>query len=178
MAIVRTPARSAVAAAAAGMKAPCSGESAGNMFDRINGFRKMMYAITRNVVMPARASAPTVVPRSVSLKKESSPPPSLGARSLRGTSVAVTRGRPPLHGAPRNPPPCWAPAPCADYSERWSVRIGFVTNGCTRGLPAQEQVEEHGQDDADDDHRDDRKVEAAPLALDRDVARQAAEGQS
>src|SRR5688500_2047737 len=104
MAMVRMPARRAVAAAAAGMKAACSGDSAGNMFDRINGFRKMMYAITRKVAMPARASAPTLVPRSVSLKKESSPPPpSLGTRSFRGTSVAVTRGRPPLQWGTSEP---------------------------------------------------------------------------
>src|SRR5680860_426302 len=52
------------------------------------------------VVMPAFTSVPTVVPRSVSLKNESSPPPLGADRSFAGTSVAVTRVYPPLLGLP------------------------------------------------------------------------------
>ena len=39
------------------------------------GLTKMMYAITRKVVSPARISVPTEVPARESLKKESKPEP-------------------------------------------------------------------------------------------------------
>ena len=80
--MVRRPATAAVAALAAGMKASRSAPS-GNMLDRISGFRKMMYAITRKVVRPARTSVPMLVPRSLSLKNESNPLRGCGAGAVR-----------------------------------------------------------------------------------------------
>src|SRR3990170_3994828 len=105
--------------------------------------------MTMKVARPAFTSVPTVVPRSVSLKKESRPPPPpLGcALSLRGTSVAVTRGHPPLHGAPGYPTPLLGTGAAAQPTPR-KVRsaAGF------RGSAAQEEVRENGQHDAHDDH--------------------------
>ena len=95
----------AVAALAAGMKASRSAPS-GNMFDRISGLRKMMYAITRNVVTPARTSVPMVVPRSLSLNHESNPLRGSGAGggSLLGTSAESTATRLTLRSGARGSP--------------------------------------------------------------------------
>src|ERR671914_2032880 len=55
--------------------------------------------MTMKVAKPAFSSVPTVVPRSLSLKNESSPPRAGGAVSLLGTSVtSASTDDPPLRG--------------------------------------------------------------------------------
>ncbi len=77
--IVITPATRQVDVRAASNGSPSGSRSGMPRNPRIDGFTKMMYDITMNVVTPAAASRPSVVRFSSNLKYRSSaePPPAV-----------------------------------------------------------------------------------------------------
>src|SRR5574338_479678 len=104
MAMVMMPATRAVPAAmVASVHRGSACPVASNPPVRMEPFTNRMYAITMKVVSPARSSVPTVVPRSLSLKKASSPPRAGGAAAQPTPMRARARhdfARPPSPSAP------------------------------------------------------------------------------